>query len=228
MKIFLISLLLIGFVSSPLFPGVGAGETWNGNPENFTGLFVLQGNTNLRVSIETGWERDGRIPVVVAFGGLNVYLRVNAGDLDQNTGIETRVSELLVDDMNLDFITYEQNPLRTRMKLSDNSRPIQLKIDRNRRVEVFIGGSRLKLTPIHIAFAEIEPGELYRLTFAGPDVIPIKRFIFWPSRGIIQAPPRRGARFMIDAYPGNNAVWPVWAVKIEQEEERVLNRGEIK
>lgn len=226
---FLTVILMIYLVSSSIFPRTGPGQTWSGNSDDLYGTFVLREDIPLRVSIDTGWERNGRIPVFLSFGGLKVCVRVKAGDLSHALGADTGISDMLTEDMNLPFTTYEQNPLRTRMKLLDKSKPVKLEINRETgRVEVYVGGSRLKLNPIRVRFTPIAPGELVELTFMDRNVHSNRKFVFLPARGIIYAVPRRVRLLDIHPDPGKNKEWTVWAVKIEPGKQGFINRGVIK
>lgn len=228
-KNFLTVILMIYLLSNPLFSRVGPGQARSSMPDDFTGNFVLQQNPSIRVSIDHGWERDGWIPVVLTFGGLEVYQRVNADDIAAAAGIETGISKMLVEDMDISFFTYEQNPMRTRMELLDNSKPVRLKVNRKKRqVEVYVGNSRLKLKPIRVKFTEITPGELYELTFVGLKVRTQKSFIFLPSRGVIYTAPLRSTPFKQHPDPDKKVGWSKWAIKIDPGDEKVINKGEIK
>jgi len=226
-----LSVIFIIYISlGPFFYRVGLSQPGSAEPDDFSGVFVLQDKSPLRVSIESGWERMGEIPVVLTFGYLEVSLEVNADELANAESIETVVCEQLDERMNFSFFIYEQNPLRTRMKLLDKRQPVQLIIDPGGKygVEAFVGSSRLKMVPIRVTFAEEVPGELYQLRFEGPNVDTHRRFIFMPSRGVIYAAPFNNDRFKVDSIPTRNTEWAVWAVKVEPEEEQLIKQGEIR
>lgn len=227
MKNFLNLILMFFMVSSLLFP-LFPQFPWTG-PDDFTGVFVLQEDFTMRVSIESGWERGGRIPVVLSFGDLEVSLWMKGGNLATAAAVETGISEMLSGDINLPLFVYEQNPVRTRMRLSDENMPIILKLNRQKKQAAFyIGNSRLKLNCIRVTFTEIVPGELYELTFYGFDVYTYKRFIFKPPIGAIYAVPihHRAAVAFEPEFDEKN-VWAVM-IDIEREKGKLLNQGEIK
>lgn len=220
MRHFLLVILMIYMVSSPLFP--------HGDPDDLSGVFVLQEEPTMRVSIERGWERGGRIPVVLSFGDLEVSLSVKTDVLAAAADVESAISEMLCGDINLPFIIYEQNPLRTRMKLSDKSQPVQLKLDRGKKqVEVYVGNSRLKLNRIRVTGKEIVPGELVELAFTGLDVYTYKRFLFKPFMETIYAVPLHQAPVTLEAELNKKNAWAL-KIDIEQEQGRLMNRGGIK
>ena len=223
MKHFLNLILLLLMVSNLLFPQF----TWTG-PGDFTGVFVLQEDFTMRVSIESGWERGGRIPVVLSFGDLEISLSVKADVLAAAADVESGISEMLCGDINLPLIIYDQRPARTRMKLADKSQPVQLKIDRQKeQAEVYVGNYRLKLNRIRVTSSEIIPGELVELTFAGLDVYTYKRFLFKPTMEAIYAVPLHRTPVNLEPEFDKKSLW---AIKIgaEQEKGRLMNRGGIK
>ncbi len=225
------SVIFIVYISlNPISSRGGLHRPVSGEPDDFSGVFLIKDKSPLRVSIESGWERMGKVPVVLTFGHLEVSLEVNADDLANAERIETVVCERLDEGMDISFFIYEQNPLRTRMKLLDERQPVLLRIDQKREcvVEAFVGNNRLKLNPIRVTFTEEVPGKLYELRFVGPNVNTHRRFIFIPSRGIIYAAPFSSERLKVDAAPDRNTEWTVWAVKIDPGEEQLINQGEIK
>lgn len=227
MKRLLTVMLMIYILSSLFFLRVGLGKTGS-EPGDFTGTFVLREKSPLRISIDHGWERDGRIPVILAFKDLEICMRVETQNLPDAAGLNTGIHEMLFEDKNLPFLIYEQNLLRTRMKLLE---PMSLKLIINAKgqVEIFLGCSRLYLHHLRVTFRELknEPGNLYQLTFEGLKVFTRNRFVFSPSRGSIYAAldhktPDEALNF--DAGKEKDTVWSVWAIKITQGKERVLNR----
>lgn len=220
---------MVCIIAGPLLSRREPVQTREGNPDDLTGVFVLQGDSTLRVSIDSGWERNGWVPVFLAFDHLEFCLRVKAENLSHAYGLETEISRMLSEDMNLPFLTYEQNALRTRMKLLDTGQPIQLAINRGTGLaEVLIGDSRLNIEPVHVNFDEIRQGELYELTFTGPDVFTFNRFVLAQSEGVIYAVFRFDTFDRFALAPNSNKEWSVWAVKIEPGEGSVLDRGEKK
>lgn len=231
MKKFFTAILMIYILFIPFVSRMGFGQTDENEPINYTGLFVLLEESPLRISIDWGWGRDGRIPVILAFRDLEIGLRANAQELNTNAGIETRINEILVEDMSLPFKIYEQNPMRTRLMLAER-RYLQLRINQNRQVEFFLGGSRLKLNPypLRVKFEEIEtvPGKMYQLTFFGPNVSIQKKFVFMPLRGVIYAVPAHSPIRNFYPEPEKNKEWSVWAIKSEQAQGKPIFRKEIK
>jgi hypothetical protein len=215
-------LILIFFiVSSPLFSPE--------EPTHWIETFELQGKHMFRVSIENYMERNGWVPVVLSFGDLEVFMAANADDLPA-AGVETGISEILVEDIDLPFTIYEKNPVRTRMRMKDNNIPVTLKINRVKKQAAFyIGDSPLKMGCIRVTFKEIDsPGSwLYQINFGGKDVYTYKRFIFEPASGNIYSVPSLRAPFNIELAPGKNNVWAKM-VDIHREERILINKGEKK
>ncbi|MCX6583033.1 MAG: hypothetical protein NT166_22885 [Candidatus Aminicenantes bacterium] len=225
MRYLLILILVIYLASTPLFPLTGSVQLAVENPGNISGEFVLMEDTPLRISIDTGWERNGKVPVFLVFSDLEVILGVNSENLSRAISTETFISEMLARDTSLPFVTYEKNPLRTRMELADKRKPIKLDINGKKgMVEVYIGDSRLKLDPLHVKMTGIAPGDLYELTFMGPNVRVRQRgkLVFVPSRGIIYAIPHGGGISDLPPDPGETTGWTVWAIRIEPENENSL------
>ncbi len=226
MKNFLNLILMFFMVSSLLFP-LFPQFSWTG-PDDFTGVFVLREDFTMRVSIESGWERGGRIPVVLSFGDLEISLSVKAEVLAAAVDVESGISEMLCGDINLPFIIYDQRPARTRMKLADKSQPVQLKINREKKqAEVYVGNSRLKLNPIRVTCKEIVPGELVELMFGGTEVYTYERFMYKFSRkSIYTVPLHRTPVNLEPEFDKKN----LWAIKVdtEQEKGRLMNQGGIK
>ena len=201
MKNFL-TLLLGIFVASCLAGQTGsvrAGQTGSvktGQTGNLTVPFDFRGEGRIRVSIEHGWERNGRVPVILFLGDLEISLSVDAETLSAAAGVETVINDLLAGGPNPQFIVYEQNPARTRMRPVSESVPVYLKIDRvKREAGFYIENYPLKLAPIRVTFKEVQPGGACEITFGGTcetGVYSHKKYIFDPVPGIIYAaPPQR-------------------------------------
>jgi hypothetical protein len=223
MKNFLTTILAIFIVSIPLFPQIGS--------DDFSGIFEIQGDYSFRVSIESYMERNGWIPVVLSFGDLEVCVPVNTRDLASPAGVEYGISKMLFGDSDFLFAIYEQNPVRTRMRLLEKSTPVILRINRGeKQVGFYMGNSRLRLEHVRVTFREIAPGWLYQLDFGGRDVYTYKRFIFEPDAGAIYAIPPHREPFNIDIYFDENAAGVVWARKIDidLEDGRLIKEGGIK
>ncbi len=221
MRHFPVLILIFFIVSSPLF-----------SPEESTHwieTFELQGKHMFRVSIESYMERNGWVPVVLSFGDLEVCLPAKADDLAA-AGVETGISEIVVEDINLPFTIYEKNPVRTRMRMKDNNIAVTLKINRGKKQAAFyIGDSPLKVGCMRVIFKEIASSGpwLYQLNFGGKDVYTYKRFIFEPASGTIYSVPSLRAPFNIELNPGKNDVWAKM-VDIHWEERILINKGEKK
>jgi len=225
MRYLLTLILVIYLASTPLFPLTGSMQLAVENPGNISGEFALVDDTPLRVSIDTGWERNGNIPVFLVFNDLEVMLGVSTENLSRAVSTETWISEMLVEDNNLPFVTYEKNPLRTRMELPGKSKPIKLDINGEKGiVEFYIGDSRLKLDPIHVKLTAITPGALYELTFMGPGfhVRQHGKLVFAPSRGIIYNVSQGSLIPDIPTELGEDTGWSEWAVRIEPGNENSL------
>lgn len=217
MKHFSIVIPIFFMVSSLLFSWVGANDSIE--------TFEIHEDYSPRVSIESWWERNGWIPVVLSFGTLQVSLPVNADDLAAAGGGETGISEMLVGDINLLFDIYEHNPVRTRMRLLDKNMPVTFKINRvEKQAAFYVGNRRLKCAPIRVTFTEIAPTTLlYELNFGGKDVYTYSRFIFDSSTGNIYSVCRSLNSLNLETSP-------IWAKKIDREKERFIKQrgGEIK
>jgi hypothetical protein len=225
MRYSLTLILGIYLASTPLFPLTGSVQLAVENPGNISGEFALVDDTPLRVSIDTGWERNGNIPVFLVFNDLEVTLGVSSENLSRAISTETCISEMLAGDMSLPFVTFEKNPLRTRMGLPDKSKPIKLDINGEKGiVDFYIGDSRLKLDPIHVKLTAITPGALYELTFMGPGfhVRQHGKLVFAPSRGIIYNVSQGSLITDIPTEFGEDTGWSEWAVRIEPENNSLL------
>jgi len=177
-------------------------------------MFALQGNNSIQASLETYKERDGKVPLVLSFDGLEVSSPGNAGFQSAAAGGDySRIGDMLCGDRNLYFTIYEQDPVRTRMRLKNKNMPVLLIVNRQKKEVVFyIGDSPLKLTPPRAAFQELALTGLYELTFTGSNVHTYKRFIFKPADGVIYAVPFHPAPVSLDL---DNC--PVWAIKMGEE-----------
>ncbi len=207
------------------FPHNNAGQIGG---SDFTGTFELQGEDGIRVSIEKGWERNGRIPVVLSFGDLEISLAVNAGHPAAPAGIETGIGEVLAENPNFFFTVYNQSPVRTRMRPADERTPVMVKINHEKKkAEFYIGNNRLKLNSIRAVFKEIEPGELYRLTFSGIGVYMYSGFIFKRSAGAIYTVPPGREPFNPDLELTEKNVWAI-RTDVEQAGAQLSEEGGIK
>ncbi len=224
MKNLIVLFFMVFIVLSLLHPRIEPGHTGSVEPDNFTGTFVIQEDGCVRLSIESYRERNGWIPVIISFGDLEVSASVNSGSL-ATAGAEHRISEMLFGDIYLLFDIYKHNPVRTRMRLLDKNIPVTFKINRvEKQAAFYIGNRRLKLAPIRVMFTEIAPTTwLYELNFGGKDVYTYSRFIFDSSTGNIYSVCR-------SLNPLNLETSPIWAKKIDREEERFIKQreGEIK
>lgn len=228
MKYLLTVVLVIYLVSGLLFPRAGM-EQEIGNPDNLSGEYVLVKGLPLRVSIDTGWERGEKIPVFLVFSDLEVVLEVSNENLSQAVNAENCISEMLTADRSLSFVSYEKNPLRTRMELMDKSKPIKFHIDGEKGVvDFYVGDSRLKLESIDIKLASIGPGDLYELTFIGPNVHVLHRgkLVFVPSKSMIYNVSHNNMITDIPTELGKNTGWNEWAVRIEPGNGKYINQGE--
>lgn len=225
MKNFIVLFFMVFIVSSLLHPRIEPGYTGSGESDNFTGTFVIQEDGCVRLSIESYREKNGWIPVIISFGDLEVSASVNNGSLAAAaSGAEHMISEMLFGDIYLLFDIYEHNPVRTRMRLLDKNMTVTFKINRvEKQAAFYVGNRRLKLAPIRVTFTEIAPGWLYELNFGGKDVYTYSRFIFDSSIGNIYSVCR-------SLNPLNLETSPIWAKKIDREQERFIKQreGEIK
>ena len=113
--------------------------------------YLLKGNTAVRISVETGWKRDDRVPVQLDIQGLSLTLwmdgegRVFNDSLrryEKEKGKRARRQELFRIDRTsgqiqrgshtLNGRIYEQNPLRTRLRFDNLLLALELDIQRDR------------------------------------------------------------------------------------------------
>lgn len=178
-KVFLMGVMVLCFV----FSSKGTSDTME--------TFELRGDTGTRfsVSIESYRETNGWTPVVLCFGDLEIALKVKSQQLAAGD-INSLVNEILTVPVELHFNVYEKNPVRTRMRLMDESVPITLKLNRkNQQAAFFIGGAPLKAHPLRFISVETTAPGWYRLKFCGKDVHTYKEFIYEPGSGTIHAVP---------------------------------------
>jgi len=134
--VFIWTILLFGLVSNAAIDLKKGGER-----------YLLKGNVPVRISVETGWQRDGLIPIQIDIQGLNISLWMDgegrvfddarfesAGEvknrairqelfhLDKNNG------QLQAGGQTLSGQVYEQNGLRTRLRLDNLSLVLELDI----------------------------------------------------------------------------------------------------
>ncbi|HLP46912.1 MAG TPA: hypothetical protein VK469_13240 [Candidatus Kapabacteria bacterium] len=225
MRYLLTVVLVVYLFSGLLFPRTEPGQNGCENPGDFSGKFVLVEDTPLRIFIDTGWERNGNIPMFLVFNDLKIMRGIHPGNLSGVINTGNWLNEILGEDISLSLVTYEKNPLRTRMKLIDKSKTVKFKINGEEgQAEVYVGESPLKLGSLRVKFTVIVPDELYELRFMGSDVRVYHRktFIFVPSGDAIYTV-SHGDR--ISAVPSdleNNKRWNVWAVKIKPGNENAF------
>ncbi len=189
-----------------LFPRAGIRE--------YIEMFALQGNNSIRFSLETYKERDGEVPLVLSFDGLEVSHPGNASLRSAAAGGDySWTGDMLGGDRNLYFTIYEQNPVRTRLRLKNKNTPALLTVNRQKKEAAFyIGDSPLKLNPLRAAFQELPLAGLYELIITGSNVHTYKRFIYKPAAGVFYAVPFHLATVSLDL---ENC--PVWAIKTGEQ-----------
>ena len=144
--------------------------------------FLLTRNAPVRISVETGWQRDGLIPVRIDIPGLHLDLwmdgegrvfddaRLESGktgkipasrqglfSLDKTSG------QLQAGGQTLSGQVYEQNPLRTRLRLNNLALALQLDIQKGRAaldLNGIIIPARMRLGQEVDGMRELEIGEL--------------------------------------------------------------------
>lgn len=194
-KVFLMGVMVLSFV----FPGSGAGDTRE--------TFELRGDTGpgFSISIESYREANGWTPMVLCFGDLEIAVAVSTRQLVAE-GIDALVNEILTDPIDLDFILYEQNPVRTRLCLADETVPITMKLNReNQQAIFFIGGVPLKSGSLRVVSEEVISRGWQRLTFSGSGVRAYKTFIYEPLTNTIHAVPHHYSLSTLN--PENGRVW---------------------
>ena len=219
MKNVLTIVLMIYICVSPLLCRAEAGRSLIDFPEVLNDSFILTDVSALRVSVESGWEHDGRVPLVLTFASLEVHRHVAAADLKAVEGLEAGVSRVLTEENDLPFATYENNRLRTRMILEANNKPVKLVIDRETgRVEFFIGSRPLELGCICVKCKENTPGRgLHEIFFTGQEVhCHGARFVFDPARGIIYMMPHGNVIYPVPKFDKDNG-WFEWAVRFDRQ-----------
>ncbi|MCP5047984.1 MAG: hypothetical protein GY940_12480 [bacterium] len=232
MRVSTVVLSLICLILLFISPVPVGGQGRIGESDDFTGIFLIRAAPSIRVSIEQGWEKNGWIPVVLAVGNLELYFRMNkegeVTGVTNVTGKRWRVDPdnagIRVGGANLPFTIYEQNPLRTRMRLTDNAEPVLLAIDREKKQAVFyIGSSGWRVENIRVSLGKAGPGGLYKLTFGGGAVHTHGKLFLEPAAGNIYAVKHRRGAFNIDI----NST-PVWGVKVYKEELKEIDQGGFK
>lgn len=117
--------------------------------KNGEGRYVLKGGASVSISVETGWQRNGLIPVLVDFQGLNLSLwmdsegrvfynpRLGSGKIKMKKALRRELfrldmvsGQLQAGDRILTGRVYEQNALRTRLRLDNLILAIQLDIQK--------------------------------------------------------------------------------------------------
>jgi hypothetical protein len=137
-------------------------------------IFEITGEDRMRLSIESWENTNERLPVVFCFGGLEISHALK---------VETLTTAA-------DFVIYEQNPVRTRMRLAGTAKQVLLKIDREReRAEFYLGNSPLALNKIRVNFKETSFPGLYELIFSGRGIYTYTRFLFEAPTGTIYSLP---------------------------------------
>ncbi|MCP5053047.1 MAG: hypothetical protein GY940_38120 [bacterium] len=142
----------------------------NRNEETFE---ILRGDIP-KLFIESDRQSDEKLPVVFCIGKL---------EISQMFEVEELTSVM-------DFIVYEQNPVRTRMRPAGKDNKIRLEINREREQGTLYLGSRLFfLNPIRVKLRQTSLPGLYRLVFSGKGVYTYSTFVLEDQTGNIYQVP---------------------------------------
>ena len=164
-----------------------------GNVARDGGRYPLEGRNVVTISVETGWEREGMIPVVLVMEGLSVRLAMRAdgrvyedrilparGKDDRAAGreifrIDTASGRVVGAGAVLRGEVYERNALRTRMRLKDVEVAIRV-AGAGRRVSLELAGMEIPVRAhlqegadgvVELVMGEIGPGGPERLILDG-------------------------------------------------------------
>jgi hypothetical protein len=142
--------------------------------------YLLKGNTAVHISVETGWKRQGLTPVQLDIEGLNLTLWMDAEGrvfdeaMPASLGVEKTRGQAL---FRLDIMSgqiqaanqtligeiYEQDPLRTRLRINGLNAALDLDVPGGRAALELNGlliPLRLHVRPDAAGVQELEIGEL--------------------------------------------------------------------
>jgi len=195
MKQILVFFLMVFVSLNPVFPG----DEIN-NPGK---TFMLHENASIYLSFEHYKMKDGWTPVVLSVGEVDCLLWMDAfGRVSEWREIQDNAIAPLgfIDPLNqtlgkgadlLYFDVYEQNPVRSRWRLSPYGTPGQLtkRIRFHKHgIDFYIGSLWLPLRHVSCDFREVSPG-LFRVQLIG--IMPARhpRLIYEKAAGIIYSTP---------------------------------------
>ncbi len=184
-----IFLLIFVLISFQLFSSIFQNEKKD--------TFFLQKKINIIFSIESYLKKNKWTPILISIRDLNFFLwmdengRVNEYPEIVNLKkkpiftIDFLSKTIFIDKQYFSFDIYEQNHIRTRIKLIRENEPVILKIHPyNRQVDFYIGQSKLNIDTIKADFMETFPG-FYEIKFIGRSVFSYSDFILERENGII-------------------------------------------
>jgi hypothetical protein len=181
------------------------------------GTFMLHENARIYLSFESYKMKDGWTPLVLSLDGIDCLLWMDASG-NVSEGRETHghgIAPLFfIDPLNLTlgkgadvlyFDVYEQNPTRSRWRLSSYETPGQMtkKIRFHREgIDFYMGNLWLPVHRVWCDFFEISPG-LFRVQLNGPMATLHGCLIYEKATGIIYSTPVWGTAII----PGHSHTW---------------------
>lgn len=224
MKQIFVYFLLVLILFSAELPG----DESNG----LAGTFMLHENARIYLSFETYKMKDGWTPLVLSIGDINCLLWMDAsGSVSERRETHGHgIAPLFfINPLNqtlgksadmLYFDVYEQNPVRSRWRLSSYGTPDQLtkKIRFHKDgTDFYMGNLWLPVHRVWCDFLEISPG-LFRVQLNGPLTTLHGRLIYEKATGIIYSTPVSNTAII----PGHSHTW---AMK-QEESGKPVSGGE--
>ena len=173
--------------------------------------------SEMRITIDHFYRHQGLTPVVLSFGVLEISGAMDESGLVQDTADAARqgaAPPLLVVDLPGKLVTvggeksqaivYEQNSVRTRLRLVKQDIPVILDLDwENKKGEFRFGGSRLTVT---IQTEETSLG-VFRIRLLNPAIMVMTTLLYLPSTGTIHRTGDPGSAV-------DPAACPIWARRL--------------
>lgn len=158
-----------------------------------TETFSLQNSIDIRISIENYQKKNGCTPLILSFGDLNLSLWMHRdGQVTEFPKKENSIfiinieSEyILLDSIYYSFFIYEENNIRTRIKLIKEQEPVMLKIHPyNNRLSFYIGRSKLNIGSIKVKINDWYSG-ISTIKFISQSVFTYSDFLLEKNNRII-------------------------------------------
>jgi Leucine-rich repeat (LRR) protein len=181
--------------------------------------FIIAEDSPIFLSFENYKMKDGWTPLVLSVGELEFLLWLDASGrisgrqeievhpLDTVCAIDPVTLSLEKGASKLYFEVYEQNPVRTRWRLSPSQggKPGTLTkkiLFREGGIDLCLGNLRLRLNQVFWEFKEISPG-LFQVRLNGPMVPGHQRLVYEKAKGIIYSTHGRNNRLIA----GQSRTW---------------------